>query len=143
MGEGVTKGESVTPGEPDDIAALQGLHQRNRWLALVLLVSLLSLGGIPPFGGFVAKLLVFNAAVWGGWAWLAGLGVANAVVGLYYYLTVLRVAYTHPEGEVEKIKLPVLVTVVLVLCVVGIIVTGVVIEPLLGWAGFAAGALIP
>ncbi len=53
------------------------------------------------------------------------------------------VAYSHPEGEVEKLKLPVLVTVVLVLCVVGIIVTGVVVAPLLGWAGLAAGALIP
>lgn len=126
----------------EEIAALQGLHKRNRGLALVLLVSLLSLGGIPPFGGFVAKLLVFNAAVWGGQAWLAGLGVANAVVGLYYYLTVLRVAYSHPEGEVEKVKLPALVTVVLVLCVIGIIVTGVLIGPLMDWAGIAAGALI-
>ena len=108
-----------------------------------MLVSLLSLAGIPPFGGFVAKLLVFNAAVQGNMAWLAGLGVANAVVGLYYYLTVLRVAYSHPEGEVEKIKLPVLVTVVLVICVIGIIVTGVVVAPLLNWAGLAAGVLVP
>jgi NADH-quinone oxidoreductase subunit N len=134
----------------EEIAALQGLDRRNRGLALVLLVLLLSLGGIPPFGGFVAKLLVFNAAVQGGQAWLAGLGVANAVVGLYYYLTVLRVAYSHSpeemgqaEREVEKLKLPMMVTIVLGLCVVGIIVTGVIIAPLLGWAGLAAGALFP
>ncbi|MGA9397657.1 MAG: NADH-quinone oxidoreductase subunit N [Anaerolineaceae bacterium] len=127
----------------EDIAALQGLDKRNRGLALVLLVSLLSLGGIPPFGGFVAKLLVFNAAVWGGWAWLAGLGVANAVVGLYYYLTVLRVAYTHPEGEVEKLKLPVLVVAVLVICVIGIIVTGVVIAPLLNLANLSVLSVLP
>jgi NADH-quinone oxidoreductase subunit N len=127
----------------EEIASMQGLDKRNRGLTLVLLVSLLSLAGIPPFGGFVAKLLVFNAAVQGNLAWLAGLGVANAVVGLYYYLTVLRVAYSHPEGEVEKIKLPVMVIVVLAICVIGIIVTGVVISPLLNWAGLAAGALIP
>jgi hypothetical protein len=53
------------------------------------------------------------------------------------------VAFTHPEGEVEKIKLNVLVMVVLVLCVIGIIVTGVVVAPLLNWAGLAAGVLIP
>ena len=47
----------------------------------------------------------------------------------------VRVAYTHPEGEVEKIKRPVMVTVVLVVCVIGIIVTGVIVAPLLGWAG--------
>jgi NADH-quinone oxidoreductase subunit N len=122
---------------------LQGLYQRNRGLTLVLLVSLLSLAGIPPFGGFVAKLLVFNAAVQGNMVWLAGLGVANAVVGLYYYLTVLRVVYSHPEGEVEKIKLPALVTTVLVICVIGIIVTGVIVSPLLDWAGLAARAFLP
>jgi NADH-quinone oxidoreductase subunit N len=127
----------------EDIASLQGLHQRSPGLALVLLVSLLSLAGIPPFGGFVAKLLVFNAAVQGGWAWLAGLGVANAVVGLVYYLNVLRIAFTHPEGKGEKVKLPVMVTVVLVICVLGIIITGVIISPLLNWAGLAAGAVIP
>lgn len=136
------QGEVETSGG-DDISALQGLFQRNRGLALVLLVSLLSLAGIPPFGGFVAKLLVFNAAVQGNLAWLAALGVANAVVGLYYYLNVLRIAFTHPEGEVEKIKLPTLVTAVLVICVIGIIVTGVIVAPLLGWAGLAAGALLP
>jgi NADH-quinone oxidoreductase subunit N len=127
----------------EDIASLQGLHQRSPGLALVLLVSLLSLAGIPPFGGFVAKLLAFNAAVQGNMAWLAALGVANAVVGLYYYLNVLRIAFTHPEGEVEKIKLPAMVTVVLVICVIGIIVTGVVIAPLWNWAGLAAGVLVP
>jgi hypothetical protein len=44
---------------------------------------------------------------------------------------------------VEKIKLPALVTVVLVLCVAGIIITGVIVAPLLNWAGLAAGALLP
>jgi NADH-quinone oxidoreductase subunit N len=127
----------------EEIASLQGLDKRNRGLTLVLLVSLLSLAGIPPFGGFVAKLLVFNAAVQGNLAWLAGLGVANAVVGLYYYLTVLRVAYSHPEGEVEKIKLPPLVTAVLVLCVIGIIVTGVIVAPLLDLSILAARVFVP
>jgi hypothetical protein len=56
---------------------------------------------------------------------------------------VLRIAFTHPEGEVEKFKLPVLVTVVLVLCVIGIIVTGVIVAPLFNWADLAGGSLIP
>lgn len=43
----------------------------------------------------------------------------------------------------EKLKLPILVTVVLVLCVIGIIVTGVIVAPLLTWAGLAGGAFIP
>jgi len=44
---------------------------------------------------------------------------------------------------VEKLKLPVLVMVGLVVCVVGIIVTGIMIAPLLNWAGFATRALLP
>ena len=54
-----------------------------------------------------------------------------------------RIAFTHPEGEVEKIKLPVMVMIVLVLCVIGILVTGVIGAPLLNWAGLAAGAVHP
>jgi len=73
----------------------------------------------------------------------------KTIIGIYFLELLiptyknLRVAYSHPEGEVEKLKLPVLVMVVLVMCVVGIIVTGVAIAPLLNWAGLEAGALIP
>jgi len=49
-------------------------------------VSLLGLVGTSPTGVFLGKLQVFTAAIDGGYGWLAGLAVANAVASLFYYL---------------------------------------------------------
>jgi NADH-quinone oxidoreductase subunit N len=128
----------------DELDSYQGFSRRSPGLALALLVGLLSLGGIPPFAGFFGKLLVFGAAVQGGLAWLAFIGVLNAVIGLYYYLTVLRVVYT---GEPQNAGKPVPVAfpwrVALVLCVVGILVLGVILAPPYSLSqGAALGLLI-
>jgi NADH-quinone oxidoreductase subunit N len=53
--------------------------------AAVLTVSLLSLAGFPPFGGFVAKTRLFGAALGSGWTWLALVMGANVALSLYYY----------------------------------------------------------
>ncbi|GIV66892.1 MAG: NADH-quinone oxidoreductase subunit N [Chloroflexota bacterium] len=87
----------------DEIGALAGLNRRSAGLALAMLAAMLSLGGIPPFAGFFAKLLVFAAAVERGLIWLVLIGVFNAVVGLYYYLNVLKVIYLHPPIEEKEI----------------------------------------
>src|SRR3989338_8420617 len=84
----------------DEIADYAGLSRRAPGLALVFMVAFLSLGGMPPLAGFFGKFFVFAAAVKAGvelgrtaLIWLAIIGVLNAIVGLYYYLTVLKVAY--------------------------------------------------
>jgi NADH-quinone oxidoreductase subunit N len=124
-----------------EISALEGLHQRSPALALAMLAALLSLGGIPPFAGFFAKLLVFGAAVEAGKVWLALVGIFNAIIGLYYYLTLLKVIYRwRPE-------LPCLKTMkgewrlALVLSVLAILVLGVWFSPWYGWASNVARAL--
>lgn len=68
------------------LADYRGLGRAHPWLAAVLAGALLSLVGIPPLGGFVGKLTLFTATIDGGYAWLAGLAVANTVVSLFYYL---------------------------------------------------------
>jgi NADH-quinone oxidoreductase subunit N len=55
----------------DDMSAYNGLGRRNSTLSLAALVAFLSLAGMPPFGGFVAKFFVFAAAIQSGWIWLA------------------------------------------------------------------------
>ena len=77
----------------DEISAYAGLSRRSRGLSLMMLVALLSLGGIPPFAGFIGKLLVFASAIQSGMTWLAFVGALNTIVALYYYLTVLKVIY--------------------------------------------------
>ncbi|HIE25608.1 MAG TPA: NADH-quinone oxidoreductase subunit N, partial [Anaerolineales bacterium] len=87
----------------DEISAYAGMSRRNSTLALVALVAFLSLTGMPPFGGFVAKVFVFAAAVKADMIWLAVVGILNSIVGLYYYMTFLKVVYLHRmEGENEE-----------------------------------------
>ena len=76
----------------DDYDAYRGLSRRSPALALVMLAAFLSLAGMPPFGGFIAKVLVFAAASRP--TYLAGCrGILNSVVGVYYYLNVLKYVY--------------------------------------------------
>lgn len=116
----------------DDLDAYAGLHRRNPGLAMALLVAMLSLGGIPPLSGFIGKLLVFGAAVQSGMLGvvLAFIGVLTSVVGLYYYLTVLRIAFVSPSTTGEQ-PLPVTTPwrVALLVCVACILFMGTIFGP--------------
>lgn len=71
----------------------RGLASDHPWLAATLVVSFLSLVGIPPLIGFAGKLTLFTATIDAGYSWLALLAVANTVVSLAYYLRVLGPIY--------------------------------------------------
>jgi len=127
----------------DDIAAYAGMSRRSPWLALALLVTLLSLAGMPPFGGFIVKFAVFAAAVDAGMVWLAVIGVLNAIVGLYYYLTILKVVYLYRSEEDNKpLSIPRPFALGLTALSVLIILIGSVFAPWFGMANTAAAALI-
>ena len=83
----------------DDMQSLKGLGWSRPFLGLVMTVALLSLAGMPPLGGFVAKFYLFSAAVKGGYTGLAVIAALNSVVSLYYYLGVIVVMYFSGEGE--------------------------------------------
>lgn len=126
----------------DEIEDYAGLSRRSPGLALALMVALLSLGGMPPLAGFVAKVYVFAAAVESGWIWLAFVGVLNAIVGLYYYLTVLKVVYLYrSEQEDVPISVPRAYGIGLGLCILAIVVIGSLSAPWLDWALQAAQSL--
>jgi len=107
-----------------------GLQQRSPALALALLVALLSLGGVPPFAGFVGKILLFAAALKSGFVWLVGAALANVLISLYYYLNAVRMAYTRAEEPVEPLSIPVASRWVLVIATAGIILGTVLAYPL-------------
>ncbi len=126
----------------DEIKEYAGLSRRNAGMAFGMVFILLSLGGIPPLGGFIGKVLVFAAAVNSGLVWLAVVGVLNSVVGLYYYLSVLKYVYLYRrEGDEIPLAMPPLHAVTLALCVLGVTFLGVIIAPMLDWATTAAAAL--
>jgi NADH-quinone oxidoreductase subunit N len=127
----------------DEISAYAGLSRRSPGLALVMLAALLSLGGIPPFAGFIGKLLVLAAAVEVNLIWLALVGVINSIIALYYYLNVLKVIYVgRSEGDEQALSFDRTWTTALLICAVGVVVLGVIIAPWYGWSFGAAQTLI-
>jgi len=129
----------------DEIDSYRGMSRRSPYLALAMLVAFLSLTGMPPFGGFVGKVLVFAAAIQSGWTWLAVVGILNSIVGLYYYLTVLKVVYLYRmEGEDEE-QHPIAISrpyaIALAILTVGIILVGTIFGPWFGLSQIAASNL--
>ena len=126
----------------DQISDYAALSRRSPKLALIMLVTFLSLAGMPPLGGFVAKFFVFAAAVNAGLVWLAIIGVLNAIVGLYYYLVVLKVVYLfRSEDEDKPIPMTRPYTMALTILVIGIILLGTLFGPWAEWSARAAAAL--
>jgi NADH-quinone oxidoreductase subunit N len=123
----------------DEIDSFAGLSRRSPGLALALLVGFLSLAGIPPLAGFMGKFFVFAAAVQQGWVVLAIIGVLNSIVGLYYYLNVLKVIYLYrSEQEHEPLPIPRGGAAAVIACLAGIVALGVWAAPWLDWATQAA-----
>jgi len=83
----------------DDISHFNGLGRRSPWLAGAMLVSMLSLAGIPFTAGFLGKFLIFQVALAAGHFWLIGIGVVTVACGFYYYLQVVRAMYWQPSPE--------------------------------------------
>jgi NADH-quinone oxidoreductase subunit N len=93
------------PAGPDDarrdrLDALKGLYHRQPYAAILLGIALLSLAGIPPFPGFVAKFLIFKNVIAAGYTLYAVLGLVGSYLGIYFYLRVIQLMFmgSQPEG---------------------------------------------
>ncbi len=127
----------------DDISSYNGLSRRNPALGLAMLVAFLSLSGMPPFAGFVGKVFVFVAAVKAGWIWLTIAGVLNSILGLYYYLNVLKAVYLYRLEKQDEEKHPVHVSrhamAAICLLIAGILLLGTIFGP---WFNMAMNAVL-
>ncbi len=85
--------------EADRLEDLAGLAARAPWAAVALALFMVSLAGLPPTAGFIAKLYLFRAALGAHQTALALVGVLTSVVAVYYYL---RVAYVALTGEARQ-----------------------------------------
>jgi NADH-quinone oxidoreductase subunit N len=74
----------------DRIDGLKGLYQRRPFAAVMLAIAMLSLAGIPPFPGFVAKFLIFKNVIAAGYTAYAVLGLVGSYLGIYFYLRVIQ-----------------------------------------------------
>ncbi len=91
--------------ECDRIDDLKGLNRRSPLHAAILLVLMFSLAGIPPLVGFYAKLAILQALIEAGHVALAVAAVMFSLIGAFYYLRVVKVAYfDEPDGEPAPIQ---------------------------------------
>ena len=85
--------------ESDSLDDFRGLNKRNPWLALLMLIVMFSLAGIPPTAGFFAKLMVLQAALEAGFVAVVVAAVILAVVGAFYYLRIVKLMYFDDVEE--------------------------------------------
>lgn len=87
---------------------LSGLAGRHPWLSLCMAIFLLSMAGIPPTAGFVAKYLMFYSAIQAQEVLLVVIGVLTSAVSVYYYLRVLVYMYMRdPVGSEAVRRVPI------------------------------------
>jgi NADH-quinone oxidoreductase subunit N len=126
----------------EDLKDYSGMSRRSPWLALMMLAAFLSLAGMPPFAGFVAKIFVFAAGIQAGYVWLVVIGILNSIIGVYYYLNALKYVYLYrmPAEDEENHPLPMTRPYVIALAVltIGVILIGTVFAPWFSWSDAAA-----
>jgi NADH-quinone oxidoreductase subunit N len=89
--------------ESDRLDDFKGLNQRSPRHALLMLIVMFSMAGVPPTAGFYAKFLVIQSVVGTGTLWLAVAAVLFAVIGAYYYLRIVKLMYFDEPQETAAI----------------------------------------
>jgi len=90
----------------DRLDDLKGLFQRQPYAALAIGVAMLSLAGIPPLPGFVAKFLIFRNVFAAGFTLYAVLGLVGSYLGIYFYLRVIQYLFMSTEEAAGPARRP-------------------------------------
>jgi len=112
-------------GENLTFESLHGLYRRSPLLAAVLAVGAMGLSGIPPTIGFTGKFMIFSAALQKSYYWLVGLAVLNVCISAFYYLRLVRAAYSSVEESDGRICLSVPSAVLGMVMIAAIILSGI------------------
>jgi proton-translocating NADH-quinone oxidoreductase chain N len=88
------------------IEDFSGLSKKMPLVSLALVIACLSFAGVPPFGGFMAKYLVFTAAIKANLSWLAIIGVLTSVLQTAYLLRLVNYMYAKKPKDDAKINEP-------------------------------------
>jgi NADH-quinone oxidoreductase subunit N len=90
--------------EADRIEDFRGLNDRNPWYAFLMLILMMSMAGVPPFLGFWAKWSVLREVVAADMTWLAVVAVIFSIVGVFYYLRVVRMMYFEKAEDAAPVE---------------------------------------
>ena len=102
---------AALPPDSDDAARdrldnLKGLFHRDPFAALMIGVAMLSLAGIPPFPGFIAKFLIFKNVIAAGFTLYAVLGLIGSYLGIYFYLRVIQFLFMSTDERTVVTRAP-------------------------------------
>jgi len=126
----------------DSIEDFAGIGKRSPAIAICLAIALVSLTGIPPTVGFMAKLNVFTSALNGGLWWLVLAGTISSVVSAYYYFRVIKVMYLSDPLENVRIKADPMTSIALSITVLAVVVFGFYPTPVIKAARVAVEFLL-
>lgn len=107
----------------ESLSGYAGLGKRQPLLAIVLTICLVSLVGLPPLGGFVAKFVLLMNVWNAGLAWLVVVAVLNTALSLYFYMKVVRQMWLV-ESDGPAIRAPIAGQVLVLMCAIVIVITG-------------------
>lgn len=119
--------------EAETLDDFKGLHRRSPWMALVMMVCLFSLAGVPPLVGFYGKVTVFQAAIEAGLAWLAVIGILFAVIGGFFYLRVVKLMYLDAPADGSRVTVPKDTGTALLVNGALVVLFGILPGPLMDW----------
>lgn len=133
----------ASSGENLAIEDFTGLHQRSPLLAVILAIGLFALAGIPPFVGFTGKFMLLVNAFKQGHVLAVVLAAINTAIAIYYYLSVVRVAYcSDPEGITSKVAPSTLTAAVSLLLLIVIVAMGILPGTFLNITSAAVGTIL-
>ena len=88
----------------NNISSFAGLSKSNPFYAVCFSIILLSLAGLPPLAGFIAKFYIFKAVIMADFLWIAVIGIMGSVISAYYYLNIVKVMYLDEAEELFTIE---------------------------------------
>ncbi|MDI1234914.1 MAG: NADH-quinone oxidoreductase subunit N [bacterium] len=109
----------------EDINVFKGLVKRNPLMAGTMTLALLSMAGIPPLAGFIAKYLVFTSAVANGYIWLVVIAIITSLIGVYYYFKIIIPMFGEGNAEDGKIEIGFSQKILLMICSLGMLLLSV------------------
>ena len=117
-----------------EIENYSGLAYKHPIIALTMTIFLLSLGGLPPLAGFVAKFYIFSAALNEGYLILVIIAVLNSAISFYYYLKVIVFMYMKEPVKPLNVTLSPMTLLVIAISVFGTIQLGIYPDPIISLA---------
>jgi NADH-quinone oxidoreductase subunit N len=121
----------------DNVEDMAGLAQKAPFMAAMMAIFMLSLGGLPVTGGFIGKWFLFGGLIQRGategrswYYWLALWAILNTVVSFYYYVRFIKVMYLGERvADDRPLELSPALQTALVISVIGVLFIGIYPQP--------------